>query len=89
VSANTHPPLAAFAEPLARRLDRLAGGADPDEGEAGPGDTDVACGEVDNLRDAGELERLVSGVVAQLRDESTWKGPPLDLSARVLARALG
>jgi hypothetical protein len=77
VNAATDPPLDPFAEHLAVRLDRLAenpGQAEDDE--AGDGATD------------DEFDRVASVVVAQLRRESMWSGPPPELRATVLARAL-
>jgi hypothetical protein len=78
VNVDTDPPLDPFAERLAVRLDRLAENAGQ-----------VAAGEETEDAHAGdELDQLASAVVAQLREESTWTGPPPELRASVLAGAL-
>jgi hypothetical protein len=82
VSPQTEPLLDPFAEGLAARLDRLAE-------RVGQVDTGEEQGEeIDDTFADDELDQLVIAVVGQLRDESTWSGPPPELRATVLARAL-
>jgi len=78
VNADTDPQLDPFADRLAARLDQLA----EDAGQDAQGE------ETDDASDRDEFDRLASAVVAQLREESTWNGPPPQLRATVLARAL-
>jgi hypothetical protein len=78
VNADTDPPLDPFADRLAARLDRFA----DDAGQHAQGE------ETDDASDRDDVDRLASAVVAQLREESTWNGPPPQLRATVLARAL-
>ena len=78
MNADTDPPLDPFADRLAARLDRFA----EDAGQHAQGEA------ADDVSDRDEFDRLASGVVAQLREESTWNGPPPQLRATVLARAL-
>jgi Anti-sigma-K factor rskA len=78
VNVDTDPPLDPFAEHLAVRLDQLAENA----GQVDAGE------ETDDAHRDDELDQLATAVVAQLRQESTWTGPPPGLRAAVLARAL-
>jgi hypothetical protein len=82
VSPQTEPLLDPFAEGLAARLDRLAE-------KAGQVDTGEQQGEeISDTFGDDELDQLATAIVTQLRDESTWSGPPPELRATVLARAL-